>query len=209
MCKKKNISHLLKQTIKLLNDRVMYGTDIEESESYYKNLLLAHGAYLLFNIDKGYVCAAGVLDNGYKFGTTPWSKIESIAVCKFGNGYGSLLMKYMVDAADGQTIFVYAVTDRNATTLEKSNNNDNNSSQKNRGKNKASKINMRDTFPFYNKYGFEVSKKYQKDHDEYIPPGTVPMVGTKSRLQHCLKTVEHIDIEHIKFFILIYIRFIQ
>ena len=83
--------------------------------------MLDDGAYLLFNIGKGYACAAGVLDNGYKFGTIFWSKIDVIAVCKFENGYGRLLMKRMVDAADGQTIFVYAVTDRNVTTLEKSN----------------------------------------------------------------------------------------
>ena len=82
--------------------------------------MLEHGAYLLFNIDKVYVCAAGVLDNGFKKDTTPWSKIDVIVVCKFGNGYGSLLIKHMVDAADGQTIFVYAITDRNMTTLEKS-----------------------------------------------------------------------------------------
>ena len=150
--------------------------------------MLEHGAYLLFNINKGYVCAAGVLDNGYKFGTTPWSKIESIAVRKFGNGYGSLLMKYMVDAADGQTIFVYAVTDRNMTTLEKSNNNETNSAHKNKGKNKTPKINMRDTFPFYNKFGFAVSKKFQEDHNQYISPGTVPMVARKPKLQNCLRS---------------------
>ena len=68
---------------------------------------------------------------------------------------------------------------------------------------------MRDTFPFYNKFGFEVSRQFQEDRDEYIPPGTVPMVGKKIRLRHYLRSVEHIDIEHIKFFILIYIRFIQ
>ena len=62
-----------------------------------------------------------MLDNGYKFGSTPWSKIDVIAVRKFGNGYGKLLMKHMVDAADGPTIFVYAITDKNVTTLEKCN----------------------------------------------------------------------------------------
>ena len=39
MCKKKNISFLLKQTIKLFNDRVMYGKDMEESELYYKAIV--------------------------------------------------------------------------------------------------------------------------------------------------------------------------
>ena len=84
--------------------------------------MLEHGSYLLFSIDKGFVCTAGVLDNRFKKDTTPWSKIDAIAVCKFGNGYGSLLMKHMVDAADGQTIFVYAITNKNMATLEKSNN---------------------------------------------------------------------------------------
>ena len=94
---------------------------MEESELHYKKILLDHGAYLLFNVGKGYVCAAGVLDNGYKFGTIFWSKIDVIKVRKFGNRYGRFLMKCMVDAADGQTIFVCAVTDRNVNTLEKSN----------------------------------------------------------------------------------------
>ena len=142
MCKKENISHLLKQTIRLFNDRIMQGNDMEESELHYKDLLLDHGAYLLFNIGKGYVCAAGVLDNGFKFGSTPWSKIDVIAVCKFWNGYGRLLMKHMVDAAEGQTIFVYAVTDRNVITLEKSN----------KGKDKTNDINIKDTIPFYKKW---------------------------------------------------------
>ena len=47
----------------------------------------------------------------------------------------------MVDAADGQTIFVYAVTDRNVNILEKSN----------KGKDKANDINIKDTIPFYEK----------------------------------------------------------
>ena len=97
---------------------------MDKSELHYKELLLDHGAYLLFNIGKGHVCAAGVLDNGVNFGSTPWSKIDVIAVRKFWNRYGRLLMKHMVDAAEGQTIFVYAVTDRNVITLEKSNNAD-------------------------------------------------------------------------------------
>ena len=119
ICKKENISFLLKQTIKLFNDRVTYGDidNLEESELYYKNLLLEHGAYLLLHIDKGHVCAAGVLDNGYKYGSTPWSKLDVLAVRKYGNGHGSLLMKHMVDAADGHTIFVYDITDRNENTL--------------------------------------------------------------------------------------------
>ena len=50
---------MLKQTIKLFNDRIMQGDDMEESELHYKELLLDHGAYLLFNIGKGHVCAAG------------------------------------------------------------------------------------------------------------------------------------------------------
>ena len=68
-------------------------------------------------------------------------KIDVIAVRKFGNGYGSLLMKLMVDAADGQTIFVCTITDRNVTTLEKSS----------KGKDKASDINIKDTILFYKK----------------------------------------------------------
>ena len=72
MRKKKNISFLLKQTIELFNDRMMCGKDMEKSKLYYKKLLLEHGAYLLFNIDKDYVCATGMLDNGFKLVTTPW-----------------------------------------------------------------------------------------------------------------------------------------
>ena len=87
------------------------------------------------------MCAAGVLDNGFKFGSTPWSKIDVIAVRKFWNGYGRLLMKHMVDAAEGQTIFVYAVTYRNVITLEKSN----------KWKDKTNDINIKDTIPFYEK----------------------------------------------------------
>ena len=199
MCKKEKISHMLKQTIKLFNDRIMQGDDMEESELHYKELLLDHGAYLLFNIGKGYVCAAGVLDNGFKFGSTPWSKIDVIAVCKFGNGYGRLLMKHMVDAAEGQTIFVYAVTDRNVITLEKSNN----------GKDTTNGINIKDTIPFYEKIGFVVNRKFHQDHAEHIPPGTVPMTATKICLQNSLKLVMNDDITFLKFFILIYIHFIQ
>ena len=55
---------------------------MEESALDYKRLLLGHGAYLLINIDKGHVCAAGVLYNGYKKDTTQWSKIDVLAVHK-------------------------------------------------------------------------------------------------------------------------------
>ena len=47
----------------MFNDRVKYGDDKEESDLYYKQLLLEHGAYLLFNTDTSNVCAAGVVDN--------------------------------------------------------------------------------------------------------------------------------------------------
>ena len=156
---------------------------MEESELHYKELLLDHGAYLLFNIGKGHVCSAGVLDNGFKFGSTPWTKINVIAVRKFGNGYGRLLMKHMVDAAEGQTIFVYAVTDRNVITLEKSN----------KGKDKTNGKNIKDTIPFYEKIGFVVNRKFQQDHAEHIPPGTVPMIATKICLQNSLKSVMNQD----------------
>lgn len=63
MWKEKNIWYMLKQTLKMFNDRVKYGDDKEESELYYKQLLLEHGAYLLFNTDTSNVCAAGVVDN--------------------------------------------------------------------------------------------------------------------------------------------------
>ena len=74
--------------------------------------MLKHVAYLLFNSATSNVCAAGILNNGFELGTIPWSKINVIACCQFGKGYGSLLMKDMVDAADGQGFFVYDVTDR-------------------------------------------------------------------------------------------------
>ena len=61
-----------------------------------------------------------------------------IAVCKFGNGYSRLLMKHMVDASDSQTIFVYDITNRNMTNLEKSNNKKGkDKAHKNKGKDKS------------------------------------------------------------------------
>ena len=87
----------------------------------YKKLLLEHGAYLLFKFKTGNVCAADVIDNGHKFLSKPWSKIDVITCRMFGKGYGSLLMKHMVDAADGESIFVYAVTDQNNKTIDISN----------------------------------------------------------------------------------------
>ena len=155
MCKKENISFLLKQTIKLFNDRVTYGDndDLEESELYYKNLLLEHGAYLLINIETGHVCAAGVLDNGYQKHSPPWTKIDTIAVRKYRNGYGSLLMKHMVEAAEGQVIFVYAMTDRNVITLDPTRDDE---------EQEEGEINLRDTIPFYSRYGFMVDHEFQR-----------------------------------------------
>ena len=45
--------------------------------------------------------------------------------------------------------------------------------------------------------------EFQKEHEEYIEPGTVPMKVNKSFLKHNLKDVKHPNKEHIKFFILI------
>ena len=98
-------------------------------------------------------------------------------------------MKHMVDTADGQTIFVYAITDRNMTSLEKAN----------KGKDKANDIDVNDTIPFYNKFGFAVSKKFQEDHETFIPPGTFPMVATKMQLQNCLRSMKNYDVANIKF----------
>lgn len=140
----------------MFNDRVKYGDDKEESELYYKQLLLEHGAYLLFNTDTSNVCAAGVVDNWFDFYSTPWSKINVIACYKFGKGYGNFLMKHMVDAADGQKIFVYAVTDIKETTLKIAN--------KYNGKDKFKEINRKYTVPFYKKYGFAISKDFKQNH---------------------------------------------
>ena len=75
-------------------------------------MLLHYGAYLLINIENGHVLAAGVLNNGFIHNTTPWTKIEVIASRKYRNGHGSLLLKHMANVAEGQTIFVYAMTDQ-------------------------------------------------------------------------------------------------
>ena len=72
MCKKNNLSLFLNKTLKLFNDRLKIGDDTEKSELYYKKLLFEHGAYILININTGSVCAAGVMDNGYKFFSKPW-----------------------------------------------------------------------------------------------------------------------------------------
>ena len=172
MCKKNNLSLVLNKTLKLFNDRLKIGDDTGKSELYYKKLLLEHGAYILINIKTGYVWAAGVMDNGYKFFSKPWSKIDVIACRKYRQGHGSLLMKHMIDAADGETIFVYAVTDRNPNTIDISN----------QGKRKNDdNTNRKDTIPFYEKYGFETDSQFLLDHEKFMPNGTFPMIATKNR----------------------------
>ena len=90
----------------------MHGKDMEESKCYYKEQFLKHGAYLFFNTATSNVCASGVSNNGFELDRTPWSNIDVIACCQFGKRHGSLLMKHMVDASDGHSFFIYAVTDR-------------------------------------------------------------------------------------------------
>ena len=121
MCKKKNISYVFKQTLDLFNERVKHGDTMEESNCHYKKQVLDHGAYLLLNILTSNVYAAGILNNDFEFGTTQWSKIDTIVSCQYGKGYGSLLMKYMVDVAPGDKIFAYAVTDRKGNAFLYSN----------------------------------------------------------------------------------------
>ena len=99
MCKEKNISYMLKQTLNIFNDRVMYGKHMKESEFCYKEQLLKHGAYFFLSTSTSNVYAASVFNKGFEFGTTPWSKIDGITCRQFGKGYGSLLMKHMIDAA--------------------------------------------------------------------------------------------------------------
>ena len=62
---------------------------------------------------------------------------------------------------------------------------------------------------FLRKTWFSGYRKFQEDHEEHIPPGTVPMTATKICLQNSLKSVMNQDIERLKFFILIYIHFIH
>ena len=163
-----------------------------------KKLLLEYGAYLLINIESGHVCAAGVLDNGYQKHSTPWTKIDTIVVCKYRNRYGSLLMKHMVEAAEGQVIFVYAMTDRNVITLDLTRDDE---------EQEEGQINLRDATPFYSRYGFMVDHEFQRVNAEYIQEGTVPMVASKNRLRNSLRLVENKDVKRIKFFILICTHF--
>ena len=111
------LSYIFKQTLDLFNERVTYGKTMEESNCHYKKQVLDHGAYLLLNISTSNVYAAGILNNDFEFGTTQWSKIDTITSRQYGKGYGSLLMKHMVDVAPGDKIFAYAVTDRNVNAL--------------------------------------------------------------------------------------------
>ena len=101
-------------------------------------------------------------------------------------------MKYMVDVAEGQKIFVYAITDINKTTLRISN--------KYKGKDKSKKINRRDTVPLYNKHGFKISDKFQQRYKDYIPPCTVPMIATKTWLIASLRSVTNNYFAKIKCF---------
>ena len=79
---------MIKQTLKLFEDRVKQNTDDTSTEIYYKKMLLMHGAYLLFNVVNNNVCAAGVVNNGFVYGSSPWAKIEIIACHQFEKGYG-------------------------------------------------------------------------------------------------------------------------
>ena len=68
--------------------------------------------------------------------------------------------------------------------------------------------NLRHTIPFYNKFGFVVDEKNYREHEEYISPGTVPMVSRKTCLQHYLKSVKNYD-ANLKVSTLTQIHFIQ
>ena len=87
----------------------------------------------------------------------------------------------MVEVADGRSIFVYSVTDRNETTLK--------IAKRMKGKDKANKINSHDVIPFYKKYGFAIDEKFKREHKRYISPGTVTMVVTKKMLKASLRAV--------------------
>ena len=104
----------------------------------------------------------------------------------------------MFDAADGETIFVYDITDRTENTLEKFN----------KGRSKSD-INLRDTIPFYNKFGFVVDENVHRQHEEYISPGTVPMEARKTCLQIFLRLAKNNDVANLMYSTLFYIHFIQ
>ena len=102
---------MLKQNLELFEDRVKQNIDELSAEIYYKQMLLDHGIYHLFNVVTNNVCAAGVINNGCAFGSSHWAKIEMISCLKFEVEYGSFLMKHMVNATKVEKFFVYAVTD--------------------------------------------------------------------------------------------------
>ena len=112
-------------------------------------------------------------------------KVNVITCCKFGEGYGILLMKHMLDATEGRSIFVYAVTDINVTMLK--------NITKTRGEMRMA-FNRKDTIPFHKKIGFVISQQFQQDHEKFIPPVTVPMIATKNWLKNCLRSVKNNDV---------------
>ena len=147
-----------------------------------------HGSYLHFNVETNNVCAAGVINNGFVHGSSPWAKIEIIACHNFEVGYGSLLMKHMVNATNVEIFFVNAVTNRqrplSETRLRISN-----------------KINRQDTIPFYERYGFRNDYDMQRDHKNYISDGNVAMLSTNTLLTACMRSVTKNDLEHIIFYL--------
>ena len=184
---------MLKQNLELFEDRVKQNIDELSAGIYYKQMLLDHGTYHLFNVVTNNVCAAGVINNGCAFGSSHWAKIEMIAYCKYEVGYGIFLMKHMFNTTKVERIFIYAITDRqlplNETRLRVSN-----------------KINGK--FPFYEKYGFWINYDMHRDLRDYMPYVTAAMLATKSLVTSSLRSGTNVDHEH-TIFTLIYILFIQ